>query len=113
MAGPSLLWLRDEESGVRAPEIRLAGGGVLRAPWRQLLADVLGRPLRLMAASVASTASARGAAFLAGLACGVYGSVEETLPAAPEARETVLPQDDRYEAAYAWYGELYPRLRGP
>ena len=100
-----------EEAGVEAPELRLTGGGVLRAPWRQLLADVLGRPLRLLPASVASTASARGAALLAGLVCGVYSSVEETLSVAPEARETVLPRDDRYEAAYARYRELYLRLR--
>lgn len=100
-----------EEAGVRAPELRLAGGGVIHAPWRQLLADVLGRPLRLLPDSAASTASARGAALLAGLVCGVYGSVEETLLVAPEVRETVLPRDDRYEEAYVRYKELYPRLR--
>ncbi len=103
-----------EEVGVRAPELRLAGGGVLRAPWRQLLADVLGRPLRLLPASVALAASARGAALLAGLAQGIYGSVEETILIAPKVRETVLPRDDeRYEAAYARYRKLYPRLCEP
>ena len=101
-----------EGAGVRAPDLRLAGGGALHAPWRQLLADVLGRPLRLLPASVAPTASARGAALLAGLARGVYGSVGETLRIAPEIRETVLPEgDDNYEAACARYRELYPRLR--
>ncbi len=102
-----------EEAGVRAPELRLAGGGVLHAPWRQLLADVLGRPLGLLPACAASAASARGAALLAGLAQGTYGSVEETVLIAPKIREAVLPQDDRYEAAYARYRELYPRLREP
>jgi xylulokinase len=103
-----------EEAGVRAPELRLAGGGVLHAPWRQLLADVLGRPLGLLPACVAPAASARGAALLAGLAQGTYGSVEETVLIAPKIRETVLPQDDdRYGAAYARYREVYPRLREP
>jgi xylulokinase len=103
-----------EEAGVRAPELRLAGGGVLRGPWRQLLADVLGLPLGLLPASVAPTASARGAALLAGLAQGTYDSVEETILIAPKIRETVCPQDDdRYEAAYARYRKLYPRLREP
>ena len=103
-----------EEAGARAPELRLAGGGVLRAPWRQLLADVLGRSLGLLPASVAPAASARGAALLAGLAQGTYDSVEETSLIAPEVRETVLPRDDdRYEAAYARYRTLYPRLREP
>jgi xylulokinase len=103
-----------EEAGVRAPELRLAGGGVLRAPWRQLLADVLGRPLGLLSTSVAPVASGRGAALLAGLAQGTYDSLEETILIAPKVRETVLPQDDdRYEAAYARYRKLYPRLREP
>ena len=103
-----------EEVGVRAPELRLAGGGVLRAPWRQLLADVLRRPLGLLPASLAPAASARGAALLAGLAQGTYDSVEETILIAPKIQEIVLPQDDdRYEAAYARYRKLYPRLREP
>jgi xylulokinase len=102
-----------EEAGGRAPELKLAGGGVLHAPWRHLLADVLGRPLRLLPACVAPVASARGAALLAGLAQETYGSVEETILIAPKIQETVLPQDDRYEAAYARYRELYPRLREP
>ena len=67
----------------------------------------------LLPACVAPAASARGAALLAGLAQGTYGSVEETVLIAPKIRETVLPQDDRYEAAYARYRELYPRLREP
>lgn len=101
------------ETGIRAPELKLVGGGTLKTSWQQLLADVLGRPLRLLSPSVASVASARGAALLAGLASGVYTSVEETLILAPEARRTVLPQNPaRYEAAYARYRELYPRLSG-
>src|SRR4029450_13514123 len=43
-----------EDLGVSFPERRLAGGGASRAggesgePWRQLLADVLGRPMWLL-----------------------------------------------------------------
>ena len=41
-------------------------------------------------------------------------SVEETILIAPKVRETVLPRDnDRYEAAYARYRKLYPRLCEP
>ena len=47
--------------------LRLAGGGTVSAPWRQLLADVLGREL---AAVEVPSASARGAAFLGGRAAG-------------------------------------------
>ena len=101
-----------EEAGVETPELRLAGGGAVEEPWRQLLADVLGRPLRVLPGAVASRASARGAAFLAGVAAGVYGTVADTLPLAPEPVGTVRPAGAAaYEGAYARYGRLYPGLR--
>jgi xylulokinase len=34
-----------EDTGVQANSLRLAGGGTLHPKWRQLLADVLGKPL--------------------------------------------------------------------
>jgi xylulokinase len=67
----------------------------------------------MLPASLAPAASARGAALLAGLAQGTYDSVEETILIAPKIQEIVLPQDDRYDAAYARYRKLYPRLREP
>jgi sugar (pentulose or hexulose) kinase len=42
-----------EEAGVQASEIRLAGDGVLHESWRNLLAEVIGRPLGLLHSSVA------------------------------------------------------------
>ena len=106
-----------EEAGTPAPELRLAGGGSggdSGGPWRQLLADVLGRPLRLLPESVAPVASARGAALLAGLASGVFEKVEDTLDLAPDTGETIQPgeQESAYEIAYGRYRELYPRLSG-
>ncbi len=106
-----------EEAGTPAPEVRLAGGGSggdSGEPWRQLLADVLARPLRLLPENVAPVASARGAALLAGLATGVYGRAEDTLRLAPDTGETVRPGEQKplYEAAYERYRELYPRLNG-
>ncbi len=101
-----------ERTGIEAPELWLAGGGVVEPPWRQLLADVLGRPLSAFPPSVAGNASARGAALLAGLASGVYEKVEDTLALAPETETVISPQDTAlYEPAYARYTELYTRLR--
>ena len=106
-----------EEAGTPAPELRLAGGGAggdSGKPWRQLLADVFGRPLRLLPESIAPVASARGAALLAGLATGVYGRAEDTLDLAPDTGETIRPgeQEPLYETSYGRYRELYPRLNG-
>ena len=101
-----------EEAGTRVPELRLAGGGTAEESWRQLLADVLDRPLRVLPGTLAAVASARGAALLAGAASGVYRSPEDMLALAPEPDLPVWPGDaaPRYEAAYARYRELYPRL---
>ncbi len=107
-----------EAAGTPAPELRLAGGGSggsAGGPWRQLLADVLGRPLRLLPEGVAPVASARGAALLAGLASGVYRAPGDTLDLAPETGRTVVSPGEQgplYEAAYGRYLELYPRLGG-
>src|SRR5215207_517321 len=102
-----------EDLGIDVPELRLAGGGASGKagdPWRQLLADVLGRPLRLLPEEISSVASARGAALLAGLASGVYAAAGDTLRLTPEPEETVTPGEtvEDYGAAYERYRELYP-----
>ena len=102
-----------EDQGVTAPELRLAGGGTgggSGEPWRQLLADVLGRPLWPLPDEISSVASARGAALLAGLASGAYPAAKATLPLTPEPKNSIKPGEADYEAAYERYKELYPRL---
>ncbi len=102
-----------EDQEITAPELRLAGGGTgggSGGPWRQLLADVLGRPLWLLPDEISSVASARGVAFLAGLASGIYPSPENTLPLTPEPESLIRPGGPAYETAYERYKELYPKL---
>jgi xylulokinase len=82
--------------------LRLAGGGTVSAPWRQLLADVLGREL---AAVDVPSASARGAAFLGGRAAGVIADLDgSALKAALGAVVTPSPDTalwrDRTFAAF-------------
>ena len=84
-------------AGVEVTALRLAGGGTLQTPWRQLLSDALGVPLLT---GGAPDASARGAAFLAGLSIGVYSDPLETatLLPAPELVATPAPSPALLEA---------------
>ncbi|MER3481150.1 MAG: xylulokinase [Meiothermus sp.] len=82
----------------------IAGGGTLEPFWRQMLSDVLGRPLG--AASVPS-ASARGAALLGAVALGT----DPGWPLEPP-KPVAQPQPSPYAAAYARFRDLYRRLKG-
>ncbi len=94
------------ETGIQAPSLRLAGGGTRVQLWRQLLADILRRPLYT---SEISSASARGAALLAGVASGVFSSCEDTLRFAPSPQLVAEPRSN-LEEAYQRFKEFYPRL---
>ena len=97
-------------TGVNAPELRLAGGGTIHPRWRQLLSDVLGRPLL---ATDVPDASARGAALLAGVATGVFRDAQATLAFAPTPVLVAEPvSNDAYHDTYARFRDLYPRVKG-
>ena len=89
----------------------LTGGGGKSAVWAQILADVLDRPVQVVADP--GNAPARGAAVIAGKALGWYDSY---LPAGgffPVAA-TYRPHRDRravYDDLYALFSTLYPRLK--
>lgn len=71
-------------AGHRADALRMIGGGTLDTRWRQLLADVLGRPLVPVDAP---DASARGAALLAGLGTGLIPEAAQHPPTMGRAVE--------------------------
>ena len=93
-------------TGMSIPGLRLAGGGTTVQLWRQLLADTLQRPLYT---SEISSASARGAALLAGVASGVFSSCKDTLKFAPTAVLVAEPQGN-LEEAYQRFKSLYPKI---
>ena len=96
---------------VAPAQIRATGGGARSALWRQLLADILGCPV---VRTVADEGPAYGAALLAGVAAGVFGSVEEAC-AGISLRSDVCEPDAartrRYSEYYAAYRSLYPATR--
>lgn len=94
--------------GIEPDTLRLAGGGTLEPKWRQLLANVLEKPL--YAVSVPS-ASAKGAALLAGLALGEW-SIGDTAAHSPKPELAANPVDSKQLSdAYIRFRALYPALK--
>ena len=83
----------------------MGGGGSASPLWPQVLADVLGRPLRL---GRKREATALGAAILAAAGAGVFGSIPAACRAMIAPTRTLRPDPRRaalyarlYETAYA------------
>jgi len=100
------------ELGVPVEEVRATGGGARSPLWRRLQADVYGVPIKR---TVADEGPAYGAALLAGVAAGTYGSAEEATSVV-RLREEVTEFDPElvgaYEEAYEAYRSLYQATKG-
>ncbi len=106
--------LRDAADLIRSlspvDEIRVSGGGAASGVWMQILADVLGSPVR----SVGTPESAaHGAALLAATGAGIFPSVHAATDAAVVVGPAIEPTSDAgtYDGAYGIYRSLYPSLR--
>jgi len=92
----------ERDCGYRLPEL-LADGGASRNDWlMQFQADILNRPVRR---SASPDISAMGAAWLAGLAAGVWRSLEE-LDALPRPEEVFEPKMSESERSRLYDGWL-------
>jgi xylulokinase len=92
--------------GVEASEVRAAGGGARSQLWRQILADVLERPVSKLAVD---EGPAWGAALLAGVGTGVWSSVEEACSACVATADRLEPTAS-YRERHAVYRELHQRV---
>jgi len=100
-----------QEQGLALEQVRATGGGAKSPLWRQIIADVLG--VELVTTS-ASEGPAFGAALLAGVASGVYSSVQEACDATVRVVERTGPQQQHaavYARMYEQYRALYPALK--
>lgn len=90
------------DAGERLIGLRVDGGMAKNAWFLQCQADILGLPV--LQAEV-SEATARGAAFLAGLQCGVWSSEEQLRKLGSEARrfEPRLPSAERERRLRLWH----------
>jgi xylulokinase len=99
-----------EDMGCGIQQVRASGGGARSALWRQMQADVTGRPHCVINVD---EGPAFGVALLAGVGTGVWGSVPEA------CRATILVVDEKqacpaaheaYGPYYALYQKLYREL---
>lgn len=100
-----------EEMRVPVENIRLGGGGARGGLWRQIQADVYGRPVEVLAAE---EGAAYGAALLAGVGAGAWGSVDEACAQSVRVAARVEPDASAarlLDGRYAAYRRLYPALR--
>lgn len=99
------------EMHVPVETIRLGGGGARSALWRQIQADIYGRPV---ATVEAEEGAAYGVAMLAGVGAGVWSSVDAACGAVVRTRSKVEPHEPSkavFERQYQAYRALYPALR--
>ena len=100
-----------QEQGLALNQVRATGGGAKSILWRQIIADVLGVEL---VTTNAGEGPAFGAALLAGVASGVYASVQQACDATVRVVERTEPQQETasvYAHRYEQYRALYPALR--
>jgi len=97
------------EMGIPVERIRLGGGGARGGLWRQIQADVYGRPVEVLEAE---EGGAFGAALLAGTGVGVWPSLQAACAATIRVAEIVQPRNAAaMDEAYARYRRMYPALR--
>ncbi len=97
--------------GVRVDEVRAAGGGARSELWRAIIADVCNVEL----VTVTSTEGAPyGAALLAGVGCGLFGSVADACRRGISVVSRISPRAaarDAYDQSYGLYRSLYAQLK--
>ena len=96
--------------GLGIKTVRLSGGGARSRFWRQLQADVYGKPV---ATINAQEGPAYGAAILAGTGTGVWSSVPEACKAIIRETERLRPNRRRaefYRPLYRQYQRFYTAL---
>jgi xylulokinase len=103
-----------EDCGASLPELVASGNGLGSPLWRQMLADVIERPLFQGQDTYASERAGVGAAMLGGIGAGVFKGYEDLRSLAPVFDVVTAPnadRADRYETAYRRFLDLYPRLK--
>lgn len=94
--------------GATGDQIRITGGGAKSKLWVQMLADAFQTPCVTLESD---EGPAFGAALLAGVGIGLWGSVQEACAATIRVSGEFLPGPDSLQGAYNRYGKLYPAVK--
>lgn len=100
-----------EQAGARVEVLRSMGGAANSRLWTQIKADVTGKKI---AVPSADTATALGAAILAGVGTGLYRNFEDAVEQTVAVKREFAPNPENaavYARGYAGYRELYESLK--
>lgn len=92
-------------------QVRATGGGSKNPFWRQMQADIFGKPVSTMRAD---EGPAFGVALLAAVGVGHYKNIKQACAATIETAETTRPDAKRrkfYNAEFPQFQALYPAVR--
>jgi len=90
--------------GIEVSEIRVDGGGARSPLWRQIQADVTGKPIVLT--RVVEDASALGAAILTSYGVRLHRTIDEAIAAMVKVTEKTTPIPENCEV----YNRIYPKF---
>lgn len=100
------------EIGVEAEVLNAMGGAANSRLWTQIKADVTGKTIQVPASD---TATALGAAILAGVGCGIYCDYEEAVQKTIAITRVQVPDEsnhEKYKRSMELYLQLYDDLKG-
>ena len=98
--------------GIRMDSAKICGGGAKSPLWKQIIANVMNLRLDVVETE---EGPGYGAAILAAVACGEYGSVRQAAEALVHVRESLEPQPElveAYERQYRKFKQIYPAVKG-
>ena len=99
------------QQGGLPSEVRAIGGGARSRLWLQTLANVFGLPI---ATTQPAGGAAYGAALLAAVGIGMFGSIDDAAQTCIKSGASIEPNQAlvaRYDEMYSAYRQLYPALR--
>jgi sugar (pentulose or hexulose) kinase len=91
-----------------------SGNGLANSLWRQIVTDILGRPVCRGTDEQASERAGVGAAMIAGIGAGVFNGYQDVEKLAPVFNVVTEPNRETaalYESHYRSFLEIYPRLK--